>query len=142
MLIYFDPFFFRDGSASKSKYFLVLKVVENTVVLASLPSSKNHLPTNTKLNHGCLELPDCCINCYIFQAARPITKDGWSFGLDTFLYGNWLDDFTIESLQNLYAIEGVDYEIIGEINEEELKNIISCFVNSSTVRRKYKRMLS
>jgi hypothetical protein len=73
---------------------------------------------------------------------KPDTKDGWSFDLDTFLYGNWLDDFTIENLQEPYAIEGVDYEMIGELTDDELKNIISCFANSSTVKRKYKRMLS
>lgn len=62
--------------------------------------------------------------------------------MDTMLYGNWLDDFMIESLQTNYPIEGVDYEIIGELTDEELKKVIACFSNSSSVKRKYKRMLS
>lgn len=140
-LIYFDPFFFKNGDA-KSKYFLVIKVVEENVILASLPSSKVHLPSNQKIEHGCLEVQDSGINCYIFEANRPITKCGWSFELNTFLYGMWLDDFKIDNLKANHEIEGVDYEIIGELTDAELQNIIDCFKNSATVKRKYKRLLN
>jgi len=75
-LIYFDPFFFKDGSKSKPKYFLVLKIIENKIVLASLPSSKNHLPATQSIKHGCIEILESCINCYVFEKDKPITKDG------------------------------------------------------------------
>jgi hypothetical protein len=141
-LIYFDPFHFKDGSQPKPKYFLVLKVIADNAIIASLPSSVNHLPRNQALKHGCLEIPDACINCYIFEPGRPITKSGWSFPLQTMLYGNWLDDFEISVLEANYHIEGVDYEIIGELTENELNGVISCFANSSIVKRKYRRILS
>jgi hypothetical protein len=140
-LIYFDPFQFKDGSPSKPKYFLVLKVIGDHAILASLPSSVNYLPQTQPLNHGCLEIPDACISCYIFEAGRPITTTGWSFPLHTMLYGNWLDDFEVSILKANYPIAGVDYEIIGELTDEELNDIIRCFANSSTVKRKYRRML-
>jgi hypothetical protein len=140
-LIYFNPFYFKDGTDSKPKYFLVLKVVNNDVVIASLPSSKIHLPQAQPLVHGCLEIPDACINCYIFEANRPITKCGWSFDMNTLLYGNWLDDYNLAILQSNYTIEGVDYEIIGSLTDVELQNVLNCFINSSTVKRKYKRLL-
>lgn len=140
-LIYFNPFFFKNSSGSKPKYFVVLKVVNDEVLLASLPSSKIHLPQTQQVVHGCLEIPESCINCYVFKATNPICKDGWYFPLDTFLYGEWLDDYTIEQLEAAYSIEHVDYEIIGELTEEELAAVIRCFVNSSRVKRKYKRML-
>lgn len=140
-LIFFDPFYFKDGG-SKPKYFLVIKVVGQNVVLASLPSSKAHLPTNQIIKHGCLEVQDSGINCYIFEANRPVTKCGWCFELNTFLYGMWLDDFDIEALKANHSIEGVDYEIIGELTDQELQNVIECFRNSSSVKRKYKRLLS
>ena len=140
-LIYFNPFYFKDGTDSKPKYFLVLKVVNNDVVIASLPSSKIHLPQAQPLVHGCLEIPDACINCYIFEANRPITKCGWSFDMNTLLYGNWLDDYNLSILQSNYTIEGVDYEIIGSLTDAELQNVLNCFINSSTVKRKYKRLL-
>jgi hypothetical protein len=59
-IIYFDPFHFKDGG-SKPKYFLVLKAVDNDVILASLPSSQAHLPVTQTIQHGCLEIPDSCI---------------------------------------------------------------------------------
>lgn len=141
-LIYFDPFYFKNGDPSKPKYFLVLKVIDNLVVLASLPSSQIHLPATQQIIHGCLEIPEACINCYIFKANIPITKCGWSFQLDTFLYGPWIDDFSLEILQKNYQIEGVDYEIIGELTDAELSNILLCFSNSTNVKRKYKRLLA
>jgi len=141
-LIYFDPFHFKDGSQPKPKYFLVVKTVGNNAILASLPSSVNHLPHGQALNHGCLDIPDACINCYIFEPGRPITTSGWSFSLHTMLYGNWLQDFDVSVLKTNYPIEGVDYEIIGELTEKELEDVIRCFTGSGTVKRKYRRMLA
>lgn len=141
-LIYFDPFFFKNGDESKPKYFLVLKVIDNSAILACLPSSKVHLPAAQQIIHGCLEIPEACINCYIFEANRPITKAGWSFQFNTILYGQWLDEFRLDILNANYQIEGIDYEIIGELTDEELKKIINCFSNSASVKRKYKRLLA
>jgi hypothetical protein len=140
-LIYFDPFHFKNGSASKPKYFLVLKVVENKVVLACLPSSVNHLPLDRPIVHGCLEVPEACISCYIFEKSRPITTSGWAFPFHTMLYGNWLDDFPLETLSDNYPIAGVDYEIVGDLTDVELKSVIDCFSTSATVKRKYKKWL-
>jgi hypothetical protein len=141
-LIYFDPFYFKDGAASKPKYFLVLKVIDDTAILASLPSSVDHLPRNIEIKHGCIEIPEGCINCYVFKANSVITKNNWSFQLDTFLYGQWIDDFSVELLNDIYPVEEIDYEIIGELTDAELKNVIDCFKSSASVKRKYKKMLS
>jgi hypothetical protein len=139
-IIYFDPFHFKDGG-SKPKYFLVLKVVDDDAILASLPSSQAHLPTSQSIQHGCLEIPDSCINCYIFEANKPITKSGWAFNLNTFLHGLWIDDFSVSDLMASYSIENVEYEIIGELTDEELAAVINCFKNSSSVKRRYKKLL-
>ncbi len=139
-IIFFDPFFFKNGG-SDPKYFLVLKVINDEAILASLPSSQPHLPATQQVSHGCLELPLSCINCYIFEAARPITKCGWSFRLNTFLHGLWLDDFQVSDLMKTYSIENVEYEVIGELTDEELDSVIQCFKNSRTVKRRYKKLL-
>jgi hypothetical protein len=141
-LIYFDPFYFKDGSPSKPKYFLVLKVINDRAILASLPSSVDHLPRNIDIKHGCIEIPEGCINCYVFKANVSITTNNWSFGLDTFLYGQWIDDFSIELLNDLYPVEEIDYHIVGELDDHELQNVIKCFSSSASVKQKYKRMLS
>jgi hypothetical protein len=142
-LIYFDPFHFSDGKGSSPKYFLVLKVIDDKeAILACLPSSKGHLPSEQPLNHGCLEIPSAGINCYILEAHKPILKNGWSFPLVTFLHGHWLADIAIETLKNTYPINGVDYEVIGDFDDQEFAAIIKCFSNSSIVKRKYKRLLT
>lgn len=140
-LIYFTPFYFKDGSESKPKYFLVLKVIDQNVILASLPSSVDHLPKNISSGHGCLEIPEGCINCYIFKAGKVITENNWSFPRDTFLYGQWIDEYKIDLLDDIYPIDGIDYEIVGKITNEEMLCLIKCFTNSASVKRKYKRLL-
>ena len=39
-ILYFDPFIFLDGGKPKPKYFLVLKRIDDILLLASLPTSK------------------------------------------------------------------------------------------------------
>lgn len=43
-IIYFSPFYFKNGNTSKNKYFLVLKYIENDIVIASLPTRKDSVP--------------------------------------------------------------------------------------------------
>jgi len=140
-IIYFDPFYFKDGSASKPKYFLVLKVTDNNVVLASLPSSVDHLPRYIDTVHGCIEIPDGNINCYVFKSGNIIATNNWAFPKDTFLYGQWLDDYKIDVLNDIYPVAGIDYTIMGQLNAEELSRLIDCFTNSVSVKRKFKKML-
>ena len=99
------------------------------------------MPQNFEVRHGCIEIPDACINCYVFEKNQPVTTQGWAFPLHTMLYGNWLDDFPLELLLQNYPLEGIDYEIKGELTPEELKKVIDCFATSATVKRKYKKWL-
>lgn len=140
-LIYFDPFYFKNGE-SKRKYFLVLKTYGHHTILASLPSSIFHLPQSAQHVYGCIEMPEICVSCYAFKAGVPVTEDGWCFPVNTFLYGQWIDEFDIQVLSKNHNINNVDYEIIGEIKKEELQKIIDCFATSNNVKRKFKRLLS
>jgi hypothetical protein len=141
-IIYFNPFFFKNGSTSKPKYFLVLKIVNENVILASLPSSVVHLPGHLEVNHGCIEVPEGNINCYVFKANQNITTNNWAFPMDTFLYGQWLDEYEIELLEDIYPVNGIDYQIIGQLTTDELTQLITCFTKSASVRRKFKRLLA
>jgi hypothetical protein len=140
LLLYFDPFHFEDGN-HKPKYFLVLGVTQQQVVLASLPSSRFHLPADLPFEHGCVDQPVNGINCYLLEANRPITTNGWAFPFRTILYGNCLSDFEIDHLRKRYVIEGVDYEVVGTLQSDELQRILDCFRHSSVVKRKYRRWL-
>jgi hypothetical protein len=141
-IIYFDPFYFKDGSACKPKYFLVIKVIGNNAVLASLPSSIDHLPRHIDSNHGCIEVPEGNINCYVFKSGKVIAKNNWAFPKDTFLYGQWLDDYEIDLLNDIYPVAGIDYSIMGQLTDEELSKVIECFISSASVRRKFKKILA
>ena len=37
---------------------------------------------------------------------------------------------------------GLEYKIVGELLDNELQEVINCFVNSAVVKRKYKNILS
>lgn len=140
-LLFFDPFYFKNGNPASKKFFLVVKVIDNAAILACLPTSKIYIPNNIQISHGCLDDINICINCYVFTAKKPITKCGWSFELDTLLHGTQLDDFNLEDLREKHPINGVDYEVIGELTGDELENVIRCFSTSRLVKNKYKKIL-
>ncbi len=73
-IIYFDPFYFKNGNTSKAKYFLVLKVGDNGNILATLPTSKNTIPHYEMIENGCLELPDINLNTYIISTQTEVTE--------------------------------------------------------------------
>ena len=142
-ILYFDPFYFKNKNAPKPKYFIVLKVINGISILASLPSSLNFLPSdNPNIRHGCVEIPEACFNCYIFEANRPIATNNWSFPLDTYVYGQQIDEYEIAILKDIYPVKGLDYKVIGTLTNIEFKALKSCFVNSANVKRKFKKVLS
>lgn len=46
----------------------------------------------------------------------------------------WLDEVSKNDLEANYSVEHVEYEIIGQLPDVELKNVVNCFKNSSSVR--------
>lgn len=141
-IIYFPLFYFKNGAKPKAKYFLVLKETGNNLVLISLPSSVDHLPRFVDRPHGCMEIPEGSICCYIFKAGQVITENAWAVDKDTYLYGEQLDEYEISMLDDIYPIVDIDYEIIGTLVDKELAAITDYFATSATVKRKYKRLLA
>ena len=87
-LLYFNPFIFPDGGDPKPKFFIVLGEVDETVLLASLPTSKDHIPSDVEVSSGCLEIAERMVNAYIFMANEVVTEDGFFFEKNTFVYGD------------------------------------------------------
>ena len=141
-IIYFPIFYFKNGARSKAKYFLVLKEVGSDLLLVSLPSSVDHLPRFVDQLHGCLEIPEGNICCYIFKAGQVICENEWAFERDTYLYGEYIDQYEINLLNDIYPIENIDFDIIGTLTKEELSAVCACFANSASVKQKYKRLLA
>ena len=141
IVLYISPFNFKNGNTSKNKYFIVLKVVANQIIIASLPTRSNKSPALITTEHGCNNDADRCFNCYAFQANRVITDSGFAFPINTYVYGNEVEDYQLTTLNSTYQIEGVDYEVMGTITSTEYTELVSCLKMSTSIRRGIKRYL-
>lgn len=140
-ILYFDPFYFKNGNKAKAKYFVVLKLIENRVILASLPTSKDYIPAFEEIQEGCIEIPNSNFNCFAIPITTCVTECKKHFSKKTFLYGQNIDEYDIELMKNTYQLEKIDYQIWGKMKQCLFDDLICCFRNSRTVKRKYKRLL-
>lgn len=140
-IVYFEPFFFKNGNTPKNKYFIVLKNIENKIIIASLPTRSNKAPALVNVFHGCINDEERCFNCYLFKAKKIICDNGFCFDLNTYIYGNEVEDYDVETLSEVYAIEGIDFNIVGNLSKEEYLSLYQCLTNSSSLKRKIKRLL-
>lgn len=140
-ILYFDPFYFKNGNTSKPKYFIVLYNDNDNTVLASLPTRTDSVPSTIEIKHGCINSDEINFNCYHFEANRVITTNNWGFDQPTFVYGGQVDNYVLTILKDVYQVEGIEYHIIGTLKKEEYKKLIECFINSSSVKRKFKAIL-
>lgn len=140
-IIYFNEFFFKNGNTSKPKYLIILGRIEDKTIVASLPTRTNNAPSLiNNIIHGCINLDANCFNCYVFQPQKVICENGFSFDLPTYIYGNQIEDYNIEVLEDVYKIPGVDYEEKGILTQEEFSLILNCIKNSASIKRKIKRL--
>ncbi len=139
-IIYFTSFQFKYGDKPKTKYFIVLANVDNKIIIASLPTRTNSVPSFITINHGCINLDERCYNSYLFEEQRIIGEKGFCFELSTFIYGDQVEDYELEQLDANY-IEGVDYAILDLLTKGEFEAIINCFKNSNSVKFKIKKRL-
>lgn len=109
-IIYFPDFYFKNGNTSKPKYLIILGVIGNKTVVASLPTRTNNAPSLINKSHGCINLDDRCFNCYLFEQGKPICENGFSFDLPTFIYGSQVEDYEMQIMNDVYKIEGIDFE--------------------------------
>jgi hypothetical protein len=140
-IIYFDPFYFKNGNTAKSKYFVVLKNTANSIIIASLPTRKDNIPEANVVESGCVELADISMNCFVISPNLEITECGKRFDFKTHLYGYEIDSYDLKLMNELYQIEGSDYVVWGKMKNEIFQDLITCFKNSRSVKRKFKNYL-
>lgn len=85
-LLYCDPFVFKNGATPKPKYFIVLANTDDGVMIASLPTSKDHVPADAEVTRGSINIPERDVNAYVFEAGEMVT-DSFCFPRRTFVYG-------------------------------------------------------
>lgn len=139
-IIYFTSFQFKNGNTPKTKYFIVLANIEDSIIIASLPTRTNSVPSFVTIVHGCTNIDERCYNSYLFEKGKIIGEKGFSFDMPTFIYGDQVEDYNLEILSANY-IENIDYVIIDVLIKQEFDAIINCFKNSNSVKFKIKKRL-
>ena len=140
-LLYFNPFIFPDGGVPKPKFFVVLGEVDETLLLASLPTSKDHIPSDIEVKSGCLEIPDRMVNAYIFMANEVVTDNGFFFEKNTFIYGQNIKTYNSVAFLGQTASGKVVIEKKGKLKDEVFTALKDCLKNSDSVRKRYKQYL-
>ena len=140
-IIYFDPFYFKNGNTAKPKYFVVLKNQADQNILASLPTRTDSIPQKEEIDNGCIELPSINLNCFVISDDIEVTECCKTFDFKTHIYGHQIDVYEIEFLKEIYPLENTDYEIWGEMKNEIFLSLIECLKNSKSVKRKYRKIL-
>ncbi len=141
-LYYIPNFKFPNGN-TRDKYLLVLTNSDNAQkLLLTLPTKIGRVPSHLeKGQFGCINCDQSHFNCFRFLKNINVTSPpGFSFPLDTYVYGEWIQYWDTKSLKMDYSVEGIDYEYIGKIKADIIKDILRCFVGSVKVKRKYKTM--
>ena len=145
-ILYFDPFFFDNGNTPKPKYFLVLKEVGGQLVLASLPTSHDHIPSNKEKVHGCIDDSTINFNCYYFQAGKvvaynEIDETEFFFPRDTYVYGYRISFFDLVKFEVLINRGQSHVTYKGRMADDEYKQLKDCLKKSSSVKRAFRRLL-
>ncbi len=140
-ILYFKPFYFKNGNTAKNKYFVILSSQNDKIVLATLPTSKNHVPSFANKSEDCIDLPDANFNCFVISPERVVTECGKNMPRTTYIYGEELLTYSTETLKEQYQLVGSDYDIFGRMRVELFNSIVKCLKNSKTVKNKYKKLL-
>ena len=144
-LLLFRPFLFKNGAIPKDKFFLVLENVDGELLLASLPTSKDHVPSDMEVKHGCLELSERFVNVFVFMSGEEIlykaNGERFSFSKNTFVYGANLDVYNVSQFELQERLAQTTIELIGTLDVEIFNELKDCLANSKMVKNKYRKML-
>lgn len=144
-LLLFHPFVFKNGASPKDKFFLVLGNIDGDLLLASLPTSKDYVPSDMEVKHGCLDLSERFVNVFVFISGEEIaireTGESFSFSKNTFVYGANLDMYNISQLELQERLAQTDIELIGTLRTDVFAELKKCLSESKMVKNKFRRIL-
>lgn len=135
-LLRFDPFLFKNGKPSKPKYFVVLKHMGDELMMASLPTSQDHIPSDLGDATGCVNVIERGVNAYVFGAGESVT-DSFAFPLMTYVYGEQVDEYSQSYMDGM----GSYVEDLGIMDEARLNALRDCVKQSPLIKRKFYKLL-
>lgn len=144
-LLWFTPFYFKNGAIPQPKFFLVLKAFDGNMLLASLPTSKDHVPSDVSVKSGCLEDLERRVNVFVFLAGEvvachPFTNQKFAFSLNTFIYGADLETYPVSVFEKQIADHLSEVNLVGKVVESVYSDLKECLKHSRMVKNKYKRL--
>lgn len=115
------------------------------MLLASLPTSKDHVPSDISVKPGCFEYSKRQVNVFVFLvgesvARHPLTNRKFAFSLNTFIYGADLDTYPVSVFEKQIADHLSEVNLIGKILEPVYSDLRECLKHSRMVKNKYKRL--
>lgn len=135
-LLKFSPFQFKNGNAPKPKFYVVLKHIDDEVMMASLPTSKDHIPVDVGVADGCVDIPERQVNAFVFSPNTQITNS-FSFPRPTFVYGEGVDEYEQQYLDAMDA----EVENLGFMEESLFQQLKDCIKKAALLKRKYRNLL-
>ncbi len=112
------------------------------MVLATLPTSKDFVPSTVEKVHGCMDRPEINFNCYYYPADYAVCTNGFGFPRETYVYGYRLQMHKTADFSRLVAGGDTSISIKGCLTDEEYKAIVDCMKQSPAVKRVYRNALS
>lgn len=135
-LLKFSPFVFKNGNAPKPKYFVVLKHIDDEVMMASLPTSKDHIPSGAVVSDGCVDIPERQVNAFVFSPSTQVTET-FHFSVPTFVYGEGVDEYDQQYLDKMNA----EIEDLGNMESTLFLQLKDCIKKAALLKRKYRKLL-
>ena len=135
-LLRFTPFVFKNGAKSKPKFFIVLKHLDDKLMMASLPTSQDHIPCDIIYSSGCVNVAERSVNAYVFMPNETVT-DSFSFIKPTFVYGEQVDEYALMYLNEM----DTTIEDLGIIQHDLFVQLKECLKQSTLLKRKYRKLL-
>lgn len=133
----FDPFVFKNGAPGKPKFYVVLKHMGDDLMMASLPTSQDHVPGDLSDMTGCISIAERGVNAYVMAAGEVLTDAGFAFPLRTYVYGEQVDEYSQAYLDEM----GSKVEDLGLLPSERLEALRECVKRSPLIKRKYYKLL-
>ncbi len=135
-LLKFSPFEFKNGNQPKPKYFVVLGHMDEKVLMAVLPTSKDHVPADAEVERGCVNIEERGVNAFVFCPKDKVTES-FSFERPTFVYGEQVDEYEQQYLDEMNS----HVENLGRIESATFRDLKDCIKKAALLRRKYRKLL-
>lgn len=132
-ILHFPEFVFRNGT-SKSKFFIVIYIIDDEFLLYNLPTSQQYISDSLKTD-GCNNhklLNGGYISLYFFPSDKIIGENGFKFSKDTFC------SFSKGLLKgNQEKINAMSFKLIDKMLNREFLDLLICIKNSRNLQNAY-----